>query len=89
MGFAVMKRLPGHLKKEAGFTPQQFRIKNNQFYFEKANIMDKFFQIQDEELLKKYPEIRVMKELEPLSVASYCYVGRDPEINAWSVMNSG
>jgi AraC-like DNA-binding protein/DNA gyrase inhibitor GyrI len=86
-GFRSHEAFTRAFKKEAGFTPQQFRIQNNQFYFEKANIMDKFFQIQDEELLKKYPEIRVMKELEPLSVASYCYVGRDPEINAWSVMN--
>lgn len=87
-GFRSHEAFTRAFKKEMGLTPQQFRNNKSQYFFEKVNVMDKFFYVQNEDLLKKYPEIRVLKELEPLYVASYCYVGKDPEINAWSGMHS-
>ncbi len=48
--------------------------------------MDNYFDIQDQELLEKYPDIKVLKKLEPIRVAYYCYYGKCPEANAFTVM---
>lgn len=49
--------------------------------------MEKYYEKQDDELLKKYPEIRVLKTLEPLKVAYYNYYGKNPEDGAFKVIN--
>ncbi len=49
--------------------------------------MEKYYDIQDPELLEKYPDIKVLKELKPLRVAYYCNYGLEPEEGAFSVMS--
>ena len=73
-------------KRITGFLPSEFRKHNKTYSFERMSIMDKYFEIQDKDLLEKYPDIKVLKELEPTRVAYYCYFGKNPESNAFSVM---
>lgn len=73
-------------KRATGFLPSEYRRQNITFFFERIDIMDKYFDIQDSKLLEKYPDIKVLKELEPMRVAYYCYYGRDPEGNAFDTI---
>ena len=73
-------------KRITGYLPSEFRRQNKQFSFERMSIMDKYFKIQDKELLERYPDIKVLKELEPTKVAYYNFFGADPENNAFRVM---
>lgn len=73
-------------KRITGFLPSEFRKRNKTYSFERMCIMDKYFDIQDKDLLKKYPDIKVLKKLEPVRVAYYCYYGKCPETNAFAVM---
>lgn len=73
-------------KRVTGFLPSEYRKQNKTFFFERIDIMDKYFDIQDSELLQKYPDIKVLKELQPMRVAYYCYYGKEPETHAFTVM---
>jgi len=73
-------------KRVTGLLPSDYRKLNKKFFFERIDIMDKYFDIQDNELLEKYPDIKVLKELEPMRVAYYCYYGKHPENHAFAVM---
>ncbi len=73
-------------KRITGYLPSEFRRQNKKYSFERINIMDKYFEIQDKELLDRYPDIKVLKRLEPVKVAYFNYFGRDPENNAFKAM---
>jgi DNA gyrase inhibitor GyrI/AraC-like DNA-binding protein len=73
-------------KRTTGFLPREYRKQNKTFLFERIDIMDKYFDIQDSELLEKYPDIKVLKKLEPMRVAYYCYYGKNPESNAFAII---
>jgi AraC family transcriptional regulator len=73
-------------KRVTGFLPSEYRKQTKKFVFERIDIMDKYFDIQDSELLEKYPDIKVLKELEPMRVAYYCYYGKEPENHAFDVI---
>lgn len=73
-------------KRITGFLPSEFRGRNQIYSFERMNVMDKYFDVQDKKLLEKYPDIKVLKKLEPMRVAYYCYYGKHPEDNAFAVM---
>ena len=76
-------------KKITRFLPSEYRQQMSSAYqFERVNIMEKFYdKQQDGELLEKYPDIRVLKTLEPMKVAYYNYYGRNPEDGAFEVIN--
>jgi len=73
-------------KRITGFLPSEYRRHNKLYSFERMSIMDKYFEIQDKKLLEKYPDIKVLKKLEAIRVAYYCYFGKSPESNAFAVM---
>ena len=74
-------------KNVTGFLPSKYSESTKDYYFERIEIMDKYFEVQDKEMLEKYPDIKVLKELQPMRVAYYCYYGKNPENGAFSVMN--
>ncbi|QVK16779.1 AraC family transcriptional regulator [Mycoplasmatota bacterium] len=86
-GFESHEAFTRSFKKVTGKTPSSLKKVKRPFLFERMNIMDKYFEIQDKELLDKYPDIKVLKELPKMRVASYCYYGKEPETNAWNVMS--
>lgn len=74
-------------KRATGLLPSEYRKQNKiVFIFERIDIMDKYFDIQDKDLLEKYPDIKVLKELEPMKTAYYCYYGKEPENHAFAVI---
>lgn len=85
-GFESQDAFSRAFKRITGFLPSEFRKSKRIFSFERVDIMDKYFEIQDKKLLKKYPDIKVLKKLEPMRVAYCNYFGPDPETNAFSIM---
>ncbi|EPR14277.1 AraC family transcriptional regulator [Ruminiclostridium papyrosolvens] len=73
-------------KRVTGFLPREYRKQKNLYNFERIDIMEKYFDIQDKELIENYPDIKVLKELEPTRVAYFCYYGKQPEHHAFTVM---
>lgn len=73
-----------------GVTPSEFKSKqgNGESFasFPRMNIMDTLFELQDKALLEKYPDIKVLKKLEPMKVACFSYFGADPEGYAFAAM---
>jgi len=69
--------LPSHVKKSSSNS-----LVNK---FERIDIMSKYFE-EDKQLLEKYPDIKVIKELEEMKVACYTYFGPDPEGHAFEVI---
>lgn len=73
-------------RRITGFLPGDFRKIEGTFSFERMSVMDKYFDAQDKDLQEKYPEIKVLRKLEPMRAAYYCYFGENPEDNAFAVM---
>lgn len=87
-GFKSNEALTRAFRRITGYPPSAFRNENLNYSFERVNILDKYFDIQDKDLLEKYPDIKVLKELKPFRVAYYCYFGKEPETRAFSVMSN-
>lgn len=74
-------------KKITRFLPSEYRQEKSVYQFERVDLMEKFYEVQDSELLERYPDIRVLKTLEPMRVAYYNYYGKNPEDGAFKVIN--
>ena len=75
-------------KKEFGILPSQVKQSLSDVVinkFERIDIMDRYFET-DQELLDKYPDIKVIKELDSMKVACFTYFGEGPEGKAYKVL---
>ena len=52
----------------------------------RINIMDEYFELQDKKLLEEYPDIKLLKKLEPMKTACFKYFGKDCEQHAFEEM---
>ena len=74
-------------KKVTGFSPSACSRERADYKFERINVMDKYFEIPDEEMNEKYPDIKILKEMPPMRVAYFCYYGKNPEDGAFATMS--
>lgn len=73
-------------KKQFGFLPSQVKSVPQQLLlkqFGRIDVMEKYFETDDKELLEKYPDIKVIRELEDMKVACYTFFGPAPEDGAF------
>ena len=75
-------------KNQFGILPS--KIKSGSFHsemnkFARMNIMEKYFE-GNSDWVEKYPDIKVIKELEPMKVACFTYFGDDPETHAFEAL---
>lgn len=73
-------------KKVTGYSPSTYSRVMVNYKFERIHLMDKYFEIPDEEMNEQYPDIKVLKEMQPMRAACYCYYGKNPEDGAFAVM---
>lgn len=76
-------------KKQFGILPSKVKSVSPQHYineFVRLNIMEQYFETGNKELEEKYPDIKVIKELEEMKVACFTYFGKDPESHAFEKM---
>lgn len=75
-------------KSQFGIVPSKVKFISSHLEinkFARLNIMEKYFE-ENSELAEKYPEIKVIKELEPMKVACFTYFGDAPEDHAFYEM---
>ncbi len=74
-------------KKQFGLLPSQVKehnLHNESLVQERINVMKDLF--EDDASLEKYPDIKVIKNLEPMKVACFCYFGKCPEGYAFETL---
>ncbi|MFW6287483.1 MAG: effector binding domain-containing protein [bacterium] len=86
-GFSSHEAFTRSFQKTTGILPGSLKKKEKSYKFERMSILDKYFDVQDKDLLEKYPDIKVLKELSPMRVAYYCAYGKGPEGKAWEVIS--
>lgn len=75
-------------KKATGFLPSTYRKEKTLFSLARINIMEQYFERQNPELLDAYPDIKVLRTLEPFAVAAYAAHSKTPENDAFAVLKS-
>lgn len=76
-------------KKQFGVLPSQVCSDSQKIYlnqFERINIMEQYFDMEDQELLEKYPDIKVIRELPDMKAACFTYFGPNPEDHAFELI---
>lgn len=76
-------------KKQFGMLPSKVKSVSSQHginEFVRLNIMEQYFETGNKELEEKYPDIKVIKELDDLKAACFTYYGKDPESHAFETM---
>lgn len=73
-------------KNVTGCSPGAYAGSMRRYRFERIEVMEKYFEIPDEEMNEQYPDIKVLKEMPAMRVAYYRFFGRNPEESAFAVM---
>lgn len=85
-GFESQEAFSRSFKQLTGMTPGVCRKTKRKYEYGRINLMEQCFEEQDNSLSDKYPDIKVLKELKPIRVAYYRYIGKSPEGYAWKVL---
>ncbi|TCO74640.1 effector binding domain-containing protein [Marinisporobacter balticus] len=85
-GFSSSDTFSKAFKHIVGCNPTTFMKENLEYRFDKIDVLDKYYEIQDKNLLDKYPDIKVLKKMDPIKVACFEYYGNNPEINAFKAL---
>lgn len=85
-GFESSDTFSRAFKQIVGCNPSMFREQNVNYSFTRISVLDIYYDVQDKELLERYPDIKVLKKVEPMKVAYYRYYGKNPEYNAFKVL---
>lgn len=73
-------------KNQFGILPSKIRaVSRDQIMnrFARLDMMEKYFDTENRELIEKYPDIKVIRKLEDMKVACFTYFGEDPETHSF------
>lgn len=76
-------------KKQYGLLPSQIKIHPGSHVwntFERIDIMEKYFEVEHDDLFEKYPDIKVIRSLPDMKVACFTYFGPNPENHAFEAI---
>jgi AraC family transcriptional regulator len=76
-------------REEFGMNPSELRNNADALYLKglrRISIMDEYFELNDGDIVKAYPDIKLLKKLPDMKVACYKYFGPDPENHAFAEM---
>lgn len=76
-------------KRQFGILPSQIRSSSANMIlnqFERMNIMEQYFETEDKELIEKYPDIKVIREIPDMKAACFTYFGQEPESHAYEII---
>lgn len=86
-GFDTADGFSRAFRKQFGTVPSRFNCsRKNAMRVERIDIMNDFFETQNKELVEKYPEIKVIRQLPEMKVACFTYYGKDPEDHAFDTL---
>lgn len=86
-GFDTADGFSRAFKKQFGVVPSKYiGSQKGALRMERINIMSLFFETQNNELIDKYPEIKVIRELPEMKTACFTYFGRNPEDHAFEAL---
>ncbi len=84
-GFQSNEAFSRAFRKIVGINPSLYRNrKGTEFSFNKIDLLSVYFTDQRNDLVEKYPDIKVLKNINPMRVASHLYFGEEPEHKAIS-----
>lgn len=93
-GFSSQEAFIKSFKTVVGTTPGNYSKSNLNYTFGKVNLLEMNFEVQDERLKSKYPEINVLANLPKMRAASYWAFSESPEhdgdivIKEWAKKNN-
>jgi AraC family transcriptional regulator len=83
-GFESNESFSRAYKKVCGELPSVSKRSGMPFEFRRSDVLERYLGGQDEAVARKYPEIKVLKELPEMRVAAFRYYGTDPESHEWA-----
>lgn len=84
-GFQSNEAFSRAFRRIVGINPSLYRNgKVNEFSFNKIDLLNVYFTDQRKDLIEKYPDIKVLKNISAMRVASHLYYGEEPEHKAIS-----
>ena len=87
-GYTSVDSFSRAFKRRFGVVPSKVRFPSPELKgikFERVNLMEAQFE-EERELAQKYPDIKVIRSLEPMKAACFTYYGEDPESHAFDVL---
>lgn len=92
-GYSSADSFTRAFKKEIGCIPSEFKDEQSsvrklllQNIFKEIDIMTEYFEMNDEQLVKGYPDMKILKQLPVMKTACFKYFGKDPEGHAFEKM---
>lgn len=85
-GYSSQEALTKPFHAIVGTTPGSYRDGLQAFNFVKINLLEECFEVQEDTLKEKYPEISVLTKLPKMRVASYQMWSEEPEGDGWPII---
>lgn len=82
-GFGSADAFSRAFKKATGVLPSVFKKQKMSYVFERVEIMNKYFETEEQALMETYPDIKVLKENAPFWAAAFRAESKSPEQDAF------
>jgi AraC-like DNA-binding protein/DNA gyrase inhibitor GyrI len=85
-GYSTQDAFIKSFKAVVGTTPGRYSKTTLKYKFEKVNLLEMNFEVVNQQLKSKYPEIEVLSNLPRMRVASYWVLSESPEEDGYKVI---